>query len=55
MEKNGMLSDKSQSDFDHTKKAEWFDAEGFCVADKENKDKLKDPQPIEKLNSETEK
>ena len=41
-----MLTDKSLSDFDKTKKAEFYDEEGFEVADKENKDKWKNPQPI---------
>lgn len=41
-----MLTDKSLSDFDHSKKVEFYDLEGYEVADKENKDKLKNPQPI---------
>jgi hypothetical protein len=45
-EKNGMLTEKSQSDFDNTKKAEYYDNEGFLVADEANKDKLNSPQPI---------
>ena len=52
MEKHGMLTDKSQSDFDNTKKAEYYDEDGFAVADKENKHKLKNPQELEKLNPE---
>jgi hypothetical protein len=43
MEKNGMLTEQSQSDFDNTKKAEYIDLEGFAVADSENKDKLSNP------------
>ena len=49
MEKNGMLSEKSKSDFDNTKKAEYFDVEGFAVADAENKHKLNKPEEISKL------
>lgn len=44
-----MLSEKSQSDFDNTKKAEYYDKEGFAVADKENKDKLKSPALVQNL------
>jgi len=42
-EKNGMLTEQSQSDFDNTKKAEYIDAEGFQVADEANKEKLNKP------------
>jgi hypothetical protein len=52
MEKNGMLTDKSLSDFDNTKKAEWYDKDGFLVADDKNKEKLKNPQAIENLKQE---
>jgi len=52
MEKHGMLTEKSKSDFDNTKKAEWYDADGFSVADSANKDKLKAPEPIKNLNQE---
>jgi hypothetical protein len=52
MEKNGMLTDKSVSDYDQTKKAEWFDEEGYTVADDANKDKLKAPKSIKDLNKE---
>ncbi len=47
-----MLSEKSSSDFDNTKKAEWYDAEGFNVADSANKDKLKSPKSVKELNKE---
>lgn len=53
MEKNGMLTDKSRNDFS-TKTAEYFDLEGFYVADEENKEKLKKPESISNLNQETE-
>lgn len=52
MEKNGMVTDKSQSDFDNTKKAEYFDKEGFAVADESNKDKLKQPVSLKDLQPE---
>lgn len=42
-----MLTPRSQSDFDHTKKAEYYDAEGFAVADKDNKHKLQKPEKLE--------
>ena len=49
MEKNGMLTDRSLSDYDNTKKAEYYDAEGFKVADEKNKHKLSKPEPISKI------
>ena len=52
MEKNGMLTERSSSDFDNTKKAEWYDSEGFSVADSLNKDKLKSPKPVKELTKE---
>lgn len=50
MEKNAMLDENSQSDFDNTKKAEFYDADGFAVADAANKDKLKNPRPVKELD-----
>lgn len=44
-----MLTDESLSDFDNTKKAEYYDAEGFKVADESNKHKLTRPEKIENL------
>lgn len=41
-----MLTNRSLSDYG-TKKAEYYDEEGFGVADAENKDKLKQPKRIE--------
>lgn len=49
MEKNGMLTEKSQSDYDKTKKAEYYDAEGYAVADEANKHKLTKPEPLKNL------
>ena len=49
-----MLSEKSKSDFNNTKKAEYYDAEGFEVADAENKHKLKNPQRVEELQEDKE-
>jgi hypothetical protein len=49
MNKYGMLNEKSRSDFDSTKKAEFYDEEGFQVADAENKHLLKTPKKIEHL------
>jgi hypothetical protein len=46
--KHGEVTVKSQSDFDNTKKAAYYDDEGFSVADSENKDKLKKPIKIAK-------
>jgi|LauGreDrversion4_2_1035121.scaffolds.fasta_scaffold427289_2 hypothetical protein len=48
MEKNGMLTEKSISDYDNTKKAEYYDAEGFEVADEKNKHKLSKPERLNK-------
>jgi hypothetical protein len=45
MEKNAMLTNESQSDF-NTKKAEFYDEDGFLVADEQNKHKLKNPKPV---------
>jgi hypothetical protein len=53
MEKNGMLTESSRNDF-NSKKAEYFDEEGYGVADADNKDKLKKPEPIKKLTQESE-
>jgi hypothetical protein len=50
MEKNGMLTEDSKSDFDLTKKAAYYDEAGFGVADEGNKDKLKKPVRIDKGN-----
>lgn len=43
MEKNGMLTEESLSDFGGHKKAEFVDADGPLVADGPNKDKLNRP------------
>lgn len=47
-----MLTDKSQSDFNNTKKAEYYDAEGFMVADEANKHKLSKPEPLKNVQKE---
>lgn len=47
-----MLTEKSVSDYNNTKKAEWYDADGFNVADHDNKDKLKNPRLVKELNNE---
>ena len=44
--KHGMLTEESMSDFDTTKKACYYDAAGNGVADRTNKDKLKQPVKI---------
>ena len=49
-----MLSDRSLSDFDKTKKAEWYDEEDFYVADEANKKKLKKPKRIKQAQFEEE-
>lgn len=41
-----MLTEKSISDYDNTKKAEYYDAEGFTVADENNKHKLNKPASV---------
>ena len=41
-----MLTKNSQSDYDSTKKAEYYDADGYSVADEANKNKLTRPEPI---------
>ena len=47
MEKNGMVTTNSQSDY-NTKKAEYYDEEGVNIADRDNKHKLKKPVKIVK-------
>lgn len=54
MEKNGMLTSESLSDFDNTKKAAYYDAEGYAIADASNKHKLKNPKDIKELTSASE-
>lgn len=44
-----MVTTDSKSDFDSSKKAEFYDEEGFAIADRENKDLLKSPKKIIKL------
>ena len=46
MEKYGILTEESQGDF-NAKKAEYIDEDGYHVADKQNKHKLKNPSKIE--------
>lgn len=53
MEKNGMLSEESTSDFDGTKKAEYYDADGYGVADEANKEKLSNPKPVADLTGDS--
>ena len=52
MEKNGMLTDKSQSDYDKTKKAAYYDLDGYEVADEDNRHLLSKPAVIENLSKE---
>jgi hypothetical protein len=52
MNKYGVLNTESRSDFDSSKKAEYFDADGFEVADESNKDLLKTPKKIEQTPDE---
>ena len=47
-----MVTAESRSDFDATKKAEYYDAAGFEIADKENKEQLKSPRKITELDEE---
>jgi hypothetical protein len=54
MEKNGMLTPDSMSDFDSTKKAEYIDKESPLVADEANKSKLKKPERYNWYNIEDE-
>jgi len=44
-----MVTVESRSDFDSTKKAEYYDAEGFEIADKAHKEKLKNPKKIKEF------
>lgn len=46
MEKNGMVTEDSMSDFDLTKKAVYYDEEGFGISDEANKHKLAKPQKL---------
>jgi|GEM_PF-5025335 hypothetical protein len=47
MTKTGEVTTNSFSDFDSTKKAEYYDEDGFAIADSQHKDKLKKPLKIE--------
>lgn len=49
MNKYGMLTAEARSDFDTTKKAEFYDEDGYEIADAENKEKLKTPKPLTNL------
>ena len=40
-----MLTAESRNDF-NTKKAEYYDEDGFSVADEQNKHRLNNPKPI---------
>jgi len=52
MNKYGAVTDgDTQSDFDSTKKAEFYDREGSQVADEANKDKLSSPAPISEIST----
>ena len=44
-----MLNTESRSDFDHTKKAEFYDEDGYEIADAENKESLKNTKPLTNL------
>ena len=46
MTKYGEVTTESHSDFNPAKKAEYYDADGFEIADKANKNKLKKPVKI---------
>jgi hypothetical protein len=50
MIKYGILTEKSQSDFNSQKKAEYYDAQGFEVADENTKHLLTSPKPVADLN-----
>jgi len=52
MIKTGDLRETSKGDFDRTKKAEYFDEDGYAVADAGNKDKLRKPKRIEHKSTE---
>jgi hypothetical protein len=52
MNKYGMLTQESKSDFDGNKKAEYYDEEGFMVADSANKNLLNSPKKIEQSPTE---
>jgi hypothetical protein len=51
MTKYGVVTEKSKSDFSSEKKAEYYDALGYSLADEENKHFLKLPKPIKELES----
>ncbi len=51
MDKYGMVTENSRSDFDSTKRAEFYDEDGYLIADADSKDQLKNPKKIEQLNN----
>ena len=46
-----MLTSNSQSDYDSAKKAEYYDADGYLVADESNKSKLARPEKISNIEN----
>lgn len=44
--KYGNITDKTPSDFNLTKKAEFYDEDGYCIASKDDKDKLSKPKKL---------
>lgn len=44
-----MITPETRSDFDATKKAEYYDEEGFELADRDNVDQLKKPKRLNEL------
>jgi hypothetical protein len=47
MNKYGVVTENSRSDFDNSKKAEYYDEDGFNIADEKNKHLLETPKKIE--------
>lgn len=44
--KTGDVRESTPSDFDNTKKAEFYDKKGHAIADAAHKNKLSDPAPL---------
>lgn len=49
MNKYGTISEESRSDYDHAKKAEYYDEQGYSLADETNKHLLSVPRPIQEM------
>jgi cell division protein FtsI/penicillin-binding protein 2 len=55
MNKYGAISEETRSDYDYAKKAEYYDEQGYTLADETNKYLLSAPRPIQEISKEIKK